>query len=93
MALELRTVLEQVVHAGGVDRPFGELTSHDVAQHAAALSDAVGWGPTARVASFARAWSELARRMDEAGAATVADLDPEALLALVPSLWVVQADR
>jgi hypothetical protein len=93
MTLELRTVLDQVVHAGGVNRPFGELTSSDVVHHAAALREAVGWGPTARVASFARAWSELARQMEEVGAATVADLDPDALVALVPSLWVVHADR
>ena len=55
------------------------------------LTEAVGWGPTARVASFARAWAELARQMDEAEAATVVDLDTEGLLALAPSLWVVQA--
>ena len=88
MTEQLRAILDQVVHVGGVDRPFGELAPHDVAHHAAALGDAVGWGPTARVASFARAWSELARQMDEAGAETVADLDPAALLELAPSLWV-----
>jgi hypothetical protein len=88
MTEQLRAILDQVVHVGGVDRPFGGLAPQDVAQHAAALGDAVGWGPTARVASFARAWGDLARQMDEAGAATVADLDPTALLQLAPSLWV-----
>ncbi len=88
MTQELRAILDQVVHIGGVDRPFGQLAPQDVAQHAAALRDAVGWGPTARVASFARAWGELARQMDGADAATVADLDPAALLELAPSLWV-----
>jgi hypothetical protein len=85
---QLRAILDQVVHVGGVDRPFGELSVHDVALHATALGDAVGWGPTARVASFARAWGELGRQMEEGEAATVADLDPDALLALAPSLWV-----
>ena len=91
MTQQARTILDQVVHVGGVDRPFGELDARDVAHHVAALSEAVGWGPTARVASFARAWAELARQMDEAEAATVVDLDTEGLLALAPSLWVVQA--
>ncbi len=89
---QLRAILDQVVHVGGVDRPFGDLAPHDVAHHAAALGDAVGWGPTARVASFARAWADLARQMEDAGAATVADLDPDALLELAPSLWVVHAE-
>lgn len=92
MARQLRAILDQVVHVGGVDRPFGELNQPDVAHHAAALGDAVGWGPTARVASFARAWGELARQMDEAEAATVADLDGAALQTLAPSLWFVAAD-
>ncbi len=89
MSEQLRTVLDQVVHVGGVDRPFGELGPRDVAQHAAALSEAVGWGPTARIASFARAWADLARRMDEADAATVAELDPVVIVELAPSLWFV----
>ena len=52
----------------------------------------MGWGPTARVAAFARAWGELGRQMEEAGAGTVAELDPDALLALAPSLWVQVGD-
>ena len=88
MTEQLRAILDQVVHVGGVDRPFGELSPHDVAHQRRRSGDAVGWGPTARVASFARAWAELARQMDEAGAETVADLDPAALLELAPSLWV-----
>ncbi len=89
MTEKVRAILEQVVHVGGVDRPFGELNQHDVEQHAVALGDAVGWGPTARVASFARAWGELARQMGDAEATTVAELDHSALLALAPSLWFV----
>jgi hypothetical protein len=86
---QVRAILEQVVHVGGVDRPFGELNQQDVEEHAAALGDAVGWGPTARVASYARAWGELARRMGDTKAAKVAELDPAALVALAPSLWFV----
>jgi len=89
---QLRAILDQVVHVGGVDRPFGELSPHDVELHATALGDAVGWGPTARVAAFARAWGELGRQMEEAGAGAVAELDPDALLALAPSLWVQVGD-
>jgi hypothetical protein len=58
-----------------------------VEQHAAALGDAVGWGPTARVALFACARGELGRQVEEAEA-DVADLDPAALLALASSLWL-----
>jgi hypothetical protein len=48
-----------------------------------------GWGPTARVGSFARAWDELARTMEERDAATVAELDAAELQELAPRLWVI----
>jgi hypothetical protein len=89
MAADAQAILEQVVHVGGVDRRFGELTAADVAAHAAALREITGWGPTARVGSFARAWDELARTMEEAGAATAADLAPAVLAGLAPKLWAV----
>jgi hypothetical protein len=82
-------VLARPVHAGGADRRFGELTVDDVRAHAAELSAATGWGPTARVASVARAWRELAEEMARANAATVADLDAEHTAALAGRLWVV----
>ena len=65
------------VHAGGADKPFGELTVDDVRGHAAELAAAAGWGPTARVATVAHAWRELGAHMAEVGAPTVADLGAE----------------
>ena len=82
-------ILEQAVHVGGADRQFGAVTAADAAAHAAALREMTGWGPTARVGSFARGWDELARTMEEAGAATAADLDPATLVGLAPKLWAV----
>ena len=71
-------VLDRPVHAGGADRRFGELTVDDVRAHAAELRSAAGWGPTARIATVAQAWRELADEMAQAGAATVADLGADA---------------
>jgi hypothetical protein len=81
--------LGRPVHAGGVEKPYGELTVGDVRAHAAELSSAVGWGPTARVGAVAAAWRELAAAMAAAGAATVADLGPEAAAGWAERLWVV----
>jgi hypothetical protein len=69
-------------------KPFGELTHEDVAEHARELAGAAGWGPTARVASVARAWSELAGAMSQAGAGTVAELDPAMIEDFARRTWV-----
>jgi hypothetical protein len=82
-------VLDRPVHAGGADRRFGELTADDARAHAAELRSAAGWGPTARVATVAQAWRELADELAQAGAATVADLGGERAAALAERLWVV----
>jgi hypothetical protein len=82
-------VLARPVHAGGADRRFGELTVEDVRAHAAELRSAVGWGPTARIATVARAWRELADDMAREQAATVADLGPERAAEVAERLWVV----
>jgi hypothetical protein len=82
-------VLARPVHAGGADRCFGELTLADVRAHAAELRSAAGWGPTARVATVARAWHELAEDMARAQASTVADLGPRRAGELAERLWVV----
>jgi hypothetical protein len=82
-------ILARPVHAGGADRCFGELTLDDVRAHAAELSSAAGWGPTARVATVARAWRELADDMARARVATVADLGPQRAGELAERLWVV----
>lgn len=73
----------------GANRPFGELTTDDVRARAQELRDAVGWGPTARVAPVAQAWRELSLTMERAGAGTVAALGAEVLDPLARRLWVV----
>jgi hypothetical protein len=83
------TVLATSVHVEGGAKPFGELTRAEVDARAAELRDAVGFGPTARIASVARAWEELGRRMRMAGAANVAQLDAATLAELAQPLWIV----
>jgi hypothetical protein len=83
------SVLATRVHVPGGAKPFGELTRQEVVARAAELQDAVGFGPTVRVGAVARAWAELARRMDAAGAARVAALDEATIAALAEPLWVV----
>ena len=81
-------LLERPVHVGGANRPFGSLTLGEVQARADELREATGWGPTMRVAPVARAWGELARRMREAGADTVAGLDAATLGELAAPLWI-----
>jgi hypothetical protein len=81
--------LAQLVYATGGYKAFGEFTLQDVRARAAELKAATGWGPTARVASVARAWSELARVMAAAGAQQVSDLDPTEAERFARRLWVL----
>ena len=81
--------LARPVSVGGAVKPFGTLTVAEVRARADELAAAVGWGPTAKVAPVARAWGELAGRMEAGGAATVADLGPEAAAECAERLWVV----
>lgn len=83
------TVLAERVFAGGRSKPFAELTAEEVRSRADEFRAATGWGPTARVASVARAWAELAKLMEEGGAATVADLDRDAVADRAEQLWVI----
>jgi hypothetical protein len=82
-------VLAEPVFAGGRPKPFAELTTDEVRARADELRAATGWGPTAKVGSVARAWSELARLMEDKGATTVADLDPIAVSERAQKLWIV----
>ncbi len=82
-------VLATSVHAAGGSKPFGDLTLEDVLARAQELREATGWGPTARIASVARAWGELGRTMETAGAARVRDLDPAAVAEQAEKLWVI----
>jgi hypothetical protein len=77
------------VHAGGADKRFGELTVGDVRAHAAELRSAAGWGPTARIATVAQAWRELAEHMAQSSAETVADLGAPTAAEFAERLWVL----
>ena len=83
------TVLDRSVYAGDRYKPFGEFTLRDVEDRASELRQATGWGPTARVGAVARAWSELAQTMAQAGAQTVGDLGLEVAGEFATRLWVV----
>jgi hypothetical protein len=87
-APDVQRILAQEVFIRGANRPFGELTVDDARSRADELRAAVGWGPTARVAPVAQAWRELMMAMNRAGAAAVAELEPEVLVELAPRLWV-----
>ena len=82
-------ILAEPVFAGGRSKPFAELTAAEVRARAEELKAATGWGPTAKVASVAMAWSEFARLMEETGAETVADLEPDAVSERAQKLWIV----
>jgi len=82
-------ILAEPVFAGGRSKPFAELTAAEARARAEELKAATGWGPTAKVASVAMAWSEFARLMEEAGAETVADLEPDAVSERAQKLWIV----
>jgi hypothetical protein len=81
-------ILSRPVHVGGADKPFGALTHDEVRARAQELQQATGWGPMMRVAPVARAWADLAQRMQAAQAATVADLDSATIEALARPLWI-----
>jgi hypothetical protein len=81
--------LARPVYASGSYKPFGELTVADVEARASELASAGGFGPLARVASVARAWSSLAHAMRAAGAATVADLGAASAAEHARHVWVV----
>jgi hypothetical protein len=83
------SALQTSVHVPGGAKPFGALTHAEVVARAAELEAAVGFGPTARVAAVARAWAELGRRMQGAGAATVGELDEGTVTELAEPLWIV----
>lgn len=82
------SVLETQVYAADGYKPFGEFTVGDVEARASELKQVTGWGPTAKVAGVARAWSELARAMRKAGAATVAELGEPDASEFAGRLWV-----
>jgi hypothetical protein len=82
-------IVQQQVYIRDANRPFGEITAEDARERADELKAATGWGPTARVASYAFAWRELSMELERSGVATVSELDPDLLVSLAPRLWVV----
>jgi hypothetical protein len=88
-APQLQRVLEQLVFVDGANRLFGELSLEHARARAQELRGVTGWGPTARVAPVAAAWSALAKEMESSGAATVGELDSEVVLRIAPKLWVL----
>ena len=85
----IEQILASPVFIRGANRPFGELTLDDARARADELKAATGWGPTARVATVALAWRELATAMERSDAATVTDLDAATVTDLAPKLWIV----
>jgi hypothetical protein len=86
---QLSEILNASVFVDGANRAFGELTLDQVRGRADELRAAVGFGPTARIAPVARAWRELSMALEQAGAATVTELEPARVVELGPKLWVV----
>ncbi len=86
---ELEKIVSSLVFVDGANRPFGELTTAQVRARADELRAATGWGPTARVATVARAWRELAMALERDGVARVGELDADTLEQLAPQLWVI----
>jgi hypothetical protein len=89
MKTDPQAALAERVFAGGRSKPFAELTAAEVRARAEELKTNTGWGPTSRVAGVARAWTVFARAMEDAGAVTVGDLDPEIIAEHAQRLWVV----
>ena len=85
---DAQRVLAEQVFAGGRSKPFAELTADEVQARAAELKAATGWGPTAKVASVAMAWAELARLMEHGGGDRCR-LEPDEVARRAEKLWVV----
>jgi hypothetical protein len=77
------------VHQGEHYVPFGKLTLAEVEGRAESIGAVGGWGPLARAAKVARAWSDLAAQMRERGAATIGELDPATVVRFAEYLWVI----
>jgi hypothetical protein len=82
-------VLAEPVYGGGRSKPFAEMTAEEVRARADELRATAGWGPTTKVFPVAMAWVEFARLMEDAGAQTVADVDPAVVAERAERLWIV----
>jgi hypothetical protein len=84
----MEDVFARPVSINKASKPFGDLTLGEVQARAGELSDAVGWGPTAKVRPVADAWRALAVAMEAEDAATVSELGDTAA-GMARALWVV----
>ncbi len=84
----MEDALTRPVSVNRQSKSFGEMTLEEVRARGEELSAAVGWGPTAKIAPVARAWSDLARGMEAAGAETVSDVGAQAT-EMAQKLWVI----
>ncbi len=82
-------LLEHEISAPGGTKTFGELTLNEVGERAQTLRGATGLGHGNRVGPVAMAWGQLAKLMEEEGAATVADLGEDAVAPHAEKLWIV----
>lgn len=89
----LEQALAGMVHLGGRYRPFGELTAEDARERATELKEVGTWGPMKRVIPVAQAWGELAALLRKQQAASVAELDPAAIVSYAEKLWVLPPEE
>lgn len=79
--------LQRQVYVEGEYRPFGDLTAADARALAASLRGISGGGLDAKVGPVRAGWTELAKRLEPAGA-TVSDLPAEEVGKFAERLWV-----
>lgn len=79
----------KVIPVSGAKCAFGEVGSADARAHGEQFAELTSFGPTQRVRPVARAWKELADELEERGLTTVADLDPETVVAYAHRLWIL----
>ncbi len=85
--------LGEKVFDGESYRPFGEYTAADATGRADELKEMTGFGPTMRVRLVAQGWRELARSLEQSGAATVAALPAEQIEEYAEKCWVIQPEK
>ncbi len=88
-AARLEQALRGKVHLGGRYRPFADLSPRDAHARATELKEVGSWGPMQRIVPVARAWSELAKLLEERDAATVGELDDDTVVSYAEKLWVI----
>ena len=88
-----QTALETRISIGKSSKPFGEVSADEADDQGAKLKGLAGFGPTMRARPVGMAWTELAKLMREADAATVSELDPGVVNDYARKLWVVHSSE